>query len=102
MDRKSLGINGIHQRLGLDITEAEFRGYMIAKIESHHAILLELKKNIEDHEASNRETISILTSRISSLESSRTQATGFIAGISVLASLVTAIAVAFLIKILGI
>lgn len=83
LSKKDLGINGVHSRLGLAVTEAEFRGYVIAKLQEQERIhqemrqdLSDFKKHVETLKKEADETHSSLNKKISSLEEFKNKALG--------------------------
>jgi uncharacterized coiled-coil DUF342 family protein len=93
LSKKELGINGIHSSLGKQLSDAEFKGYMIAKVQDIERRIDEGNKNAEKFQTHMDElkkeadvTHTKMGGRISKLEKFKTQAYAIV---SVLAILLT-------------
>lgn len=94
-----ISIRKEHETMGNEITEAEFRGYVIAKLEEtnaqHAALRQTLKEEIQSINShidglvkEGNEKHEKLNIRITTLENFKNQALGIVIGISALFSLV--------------
>lgn len=108
-DKDNFGINGIHANLGRQLSDAEFKGYMVATNQEREKQINEVKGDVKELKAylnklleDGNRTHSLQDSRLISLENSRSQATGFIMGIGMLGGVLASVIIAIFLKWIGV
>lgn len=98
---KPFGINGKHSALGRELDMAEFKGYVVAKLEEIGDSQKEMRADAERHSKEDDARFEAQSKRLGSLESTRAEYRGMSRGFMAIVSIVTAILTALAMKLLG-
>lgn len=98
---KPFGINGKHSAIGRELDMAEFKGYVVAKLEEIGESQKEMRLDAEKHSKEDDARFDAQSKRLGSLETSRAEYRGMSRGFVAIVSVITAILTALAIKLLG-
>ena len=73
INKKDLGVNGEHTKLGREFNMAEFKGFTIAKVDSIEKMLGEIKEDSKEYRKLNRERFEDNEKDIKELKTFKTQ-----------------------------
>jgi len=96
--KKEYGINGHHSALGRQLDDAEFKGYVVAKLEELTQLREEFKKMSDSHDELDNKRFDELGKRIGSLQTFRANLNGRIAIVSAVVGVLIAVAVHFIVS----
>ena len=92
MNKNDFGINGEHEKLGRELSAAEFKGYVSATLKGIDSRFESMKKNIDNKFKSIEENHCTLRDKVNSQERTILIASGGLIVITAVLSIVVAIA----------